>query len=542
MAQQQQQQPSRTQIPPDIDIEDRIKGAIVGSALGDTLGLYTEFLSKELSRKEYPDAKFQLVEPATEFSLDIHRGKKAWSDDTDHALLIILSYLHHDGKELSPNDFAARLLVWVEQGLLCIQKLPHGCGNTVTMVIQSPGFREDPAAVVYGHWSDSDRNNASTGSLIRLCLQKLPHGCGKTVAKVIHSPEFLKDPAEVAYRHWNDSGRNNAPNGSLMRTHPLGVLCIHASREETFQTAAKFSVVTHADPRCVVSCCISTALIRGILRGEVMREGDIDSLIQETFNWVTTGWLEKDRRFDDGGEEAPANKGEESCAGDDDNDNNTPTTNQKPEPALDRTELDKYVTANNFSDLHLDDPMTMGYVYKSLGAGILALRLGMRSAPQGQHHHHHPPPPPPPPSNLFETIITDLIMEGGDADTNACVAGAIIGSWVGYEALPPHWRDGMAHREWLLGKCEGMMQILLGVGGGGGGGSVSGIGYKGSEDPDTREDGGKGFRTREEWEARERAFRRKYMMEFMPKYMRRRVYREDREARAKRGWFARMFW
>jgi ADP-ribosylglycohydrolase len=32
---------------------------------------------------------------------------------------------------------------------------------------------------------------------------------------------------------------------------------------------------------------------------------------------------------------------------------------------------------------------------------------------------------------LFEELIVNLIMEGGDADTNAAVAGAVLGAYLG---------------------------------------------------------------------------------------------------------------
>jgi ADP-ribosylglycohydrolase len=59
--------------------------------------------------------------------------QKSWTDDTDHALLIVLSYLHHDGK-LLPDDLAARLRTWAEQGLRCLDRLPLGLGRTVGRV------------------------------------------------------------------------------------------------------------------------------------------------------------------------------------------------------------------------------------------------------------------------------------------------------------------------------------------------------------------------------------------------------------------------
>ena len=57
----------------------------------------------------------------------------SWTDDTDHALLILLSYLHHDGV-LEPMDFAKRLRVWCNEGLLCLGTPAADIGITIGKV------------------------------------------------------------------------------------------------------------------------------------------------------------------------------------------------------------------------------------------------------------------------------------------------------------------------------------------------------------------------------------------------------------------------
>ncbi|KAJ4298806.1 hypothetical protein N0V88_003843 [Collariella sp. IMI 366227] len=61
---------------------------------------------------------------------------------------------------------------------------------------------------------------------------------------------------------------------------------------------------------------------------------------------------------------------------------------------------------------------------------------------------------------MFEELITDLIMRGGDADTNACFAGALLGGHLGYSYLPDHWKHGLKYEEWLLGKSDALCQVL----------------------------------------------------------------------------------
>jgi hypothetical protein len=154
--------------------------------------------------------------------------------------------------------------------------------------------------------------------------------------------------------------------------------------------------------------------------------------------------------------------------------------------------------------LQLDDARKIGYVYKALGAGILVLRLATRHSLAGvgegrrdidERYTRRG-------SNLFEELTSALIMEGGDADTNACIAGALLGAWVGYSCLPPHWRDGLDHAQWLKSKCKALEQVLR----------INSLpGYNGAEDKDTLPDGGRGLLGKAALDARAMAFMEAYM-------------------------------
>lgn len=385
-------------------LRDGIIGCLFGSALGDAIGLYTEFLSAEMSARVYPSRSFILApkSEATRLCSDTHRDPHEpgdWTDDTDHALLILLSYLHKNGQEISARDFAMRLDIWVRQGLRALDTLPMGLGQTV-------------------------------GSTVR-------------------SKTFLEDPEATARQRWKNSGYKAAANGSLMRTHPLGLMCLQKSLEQTFQTAADFSVITHPDPRCVISCAIGTALVRGLILHEIQQESDIDAVIESAVSWLAS--CRKEQLKD------PA---------------------RHDEPDLDLAELQRHANVGALTELLLDEPRKIGYVYKTLGAGLHLLRLAMRST-------GNLGAPLPAQTAIFEPLITDLIMLGGDADTNACFAGALVGAYLGFKALPPHWRDGLRHGEWLMAKAEGLCMMLDVVHGT----------YSGAQDTDTAPDGGRGFLT-----------------------------------------------
>ncbi|KAH7072091.1 ADP-ribosylglycohydrolase-domain-containing protein [Paraphoma chrysanthemicola] len=368
-------------------VVDKIYGCMVGSALGDTIGLYTEFMTKSESARRHPDRTFQLVWPATELYEDSHRTRFApcaWTDDTDQALLIVLSYIHnytHAGisdptkhaNDTLPTDFAARLKIWLDQGLLA--------------------------------------------------LSRPPFGIGQLVGSVVKRKDYLEQPANNAIDAWVRSGRHVAPNGSLMRTHPIGIIGIGLSEEKTWKLSVQVGWNTHVDPRCTVSCCILVALIRGLLRGDITNEKDVDACIERSYAWV-----KKNPKL--------MNPGDDETLSDADIEHH-----------LERSVFEHHVYAKTLEDLKLDDGKSIGYVYKCLGSAILLLRLAMRkgsmlSATGG----------PLALATAFEELTVDLIMEGGDADTNGAAACALVGAYLGYANLPSHWTLGLAHKEWLMSK------------------------------------------------------------------------------------------
>lgn len=121
------------------------------------------------------------------------------------------------------------------------------------------------------------------------------------------------------------------------------------------------------------------------------------------------------------------------------------------------------------------DGSGIGYVLKALGSSLVVLRRALSLQPTLHSQ-----------ATCFQPLITELIMHAGDADTNAVVAGAFLGAWTGYKALP--WKDGLRHDAWLLGKSESLC-IALGVKEGH---------YDGKRDRDTAPDGGRGFLTPEQ--------------------------------------------
>ena len=68
-------------------IKDKIAGCLYGQAVGDALGLGTEFMSKAEVKRNYPDG----LSEYSQIVQDYHRkrwDKGDWTDDTDMMLCI----------------------------------------------------------------------------------------------------------------------------------------------------------------------------------------------------------------------------------------------------------------------------------------------------------------------------------------------------------------------------------------------------------------------------------------------------------------------
>ena len=50
---------------------------------------------------------------------------------------------------------------------------------------------------------------------------------------------------------------------------------------------------------------------------------------------------------------------------------------------------------------------------------------------------------------FLKNTRSHFFKKGGDADTNSCVAGALLGCKLGLESIPESWRTKLKHRDWL---------------------------------------------------------------------------------------------
>eukprot|EP00927_Polykrikos_kofoidii_P052062 TRINITY_DN45828_c0_g1_i1.p1 TRINITY_DN45828_c0_g1~~TRINITY_DN45828_c0_g1_i1.p1 ORF type:complete len:425 (-),score=35.26 TRINITY_DN45828_c0_g1_i1:407-1681(-) len=227
-------------------------------------------------------------------------------------------------------------------------------------------------------------------------------GLGQHTKAVLSHADFASDPMRVAREVWEKRGRQVASNGAVMRTAITGIP--HFWDLDMVRTNTRaFCLSTHADPRCAASCLAIAGCIARLLQAEANIGEGTDSVerVLATSLAAAEDELESQEQ---------------------------------------RMELRHHSLVTSLEELRLDEPHSVGYTFKCLGSGTWALRHGSTVG--------------------FEAAIRDVIAHGGDADTNAAVAGALLGSHLGYSRLPQHWISGMPYVEWLEAWVQKLLHML----------------------------------------------------------------------------------
>lgn len=228
---------------------------------------------------------------------------------------------------------------------------------------------------------------------------------------------MTKDSHLASKDIWKRSGKQLAANGAIMRTCILGIFN-YSNLDEVINQTVQYAKVTHYDPRCIASCVAITSFISLILRTNPNQidQSIIEGTIREAFNITVNGYL-KNKEY-------------------------TKEYDDKKRIRAIKKELEQYMFQERFSDLKLDESDSIGYTFKSMGSAFTSLRQ----------------------SGTIESILNDLIIEGGDADSNACVAGALLGCMYGYDSLPKECLESMPHKQWLENRIHSFIGKVINSG------------------------------------------------------------------------------
>ena len=209
-------------------------------------------------------------------------------------------------------------------------------------------------------------------------------GVGQTTYKVLAIADYVEKPQQVAELIWKMSRTKNAANGAVMRTSITGLL-----KNNVAQTAEDVCKLTHFDSRCVGSCVIVSEIISHLIwQGE-----------QLSYSQIITIGNQYDNRIAE---------------------------------YIDKAYCD------SIDRLELDEPSSIGYTLKAMGATLWCL-----------FHAHN-----------FEEGLLAVVNEAGDADTNAAVACAVLGAKFGYNTIPQKYIDGLRKREYLARVADDLIAIF----------------------------------------------------------------------------------
>lgn len=138
-------------------IKERFLGTIFGQAVGDALGLSTEFMSKQEVDRFYPNG----IEDYSQIVQDDHRRRWQrgdWTDDTDMMLCILDSFVACQKVDIL--DIAKRFKEWMMNGGM-------GIGRHTYNVMALGDYTSNPQKAAEIIWKMGKKKAAANGAVMR---------------------------------------------------------------------------------------------------------------------------------------------------------------------------------------------------------------------------------------------------------------------------------------------------------------------------------------------------------------------------------------
>ena len=138
-------------------IKERLLGTIFGQAVGDALGLSTEFMSKQEVDRFYPNG----IEDYSHIVQDDHRRRWQrgdWTDDTDMMLCILDSFVAC--QKVDVLDIARRFKEWMMNGGM-------GIGRHTYNVMALGDYTSNPQKAAEIIWKMGKKKAAANGAVMR---------------------------------------------------------------------------------------------------------------------------------------------------------------------------------------------------------------------------------------------------------------------------------------------------------------------------------------------------------------------------------------
>jgi ADP-ribosyl-[dinitrogen reductase] hydrolase len=134
---------------PDAELNDSYRGALLGLAAGNALGVPVEGWPRRAIRERFPQGVAE-IDPA--------EAGRPWDDDTAQA--VVLSEAILETRELDLHDLGRRLVRWASEN-------GRGIGNQTRRVITQLAAGASAEEAARSVWEQSGRNAAGNGAVMR---------------------------------------------------------------------------------------------------------------------------------------------------------------------------------------------------------------------------------------------------------------------------------------------------------------------------------------------------------------------------------------
>ncbi|GAB1599439.1 uncharacterized protein LOC115215915 [Argonauta hians] len=234
---------------------------------------------------------------------------------------------------------------------------------------------------------------------------KMAKGLCPHFKSVINHPQFSEQPEKAAEIVWRKKGSYVASNAILAFSPILGVHYYNIVGNVIKNTLLVCNIL-HPDSRCQAGAVAISVTIAMLLQRDpkhLKKSGDYNTgaIISDVFDYASK-LLSLDTEV---------------------------------------RELQSYMYTTSLKQLQLDEPGKTRYIFKTVGVAMWALK-----------------------QKDFRKTLQEIVMEGGDADANAAVSGAVLGCKLGLDAIPKSWIDNLLHRTWLDSQLDEYLHVLEGGG------------------------------------------------------------------------------
>jgi ADP-ribosylglycohydrolase len=377
-------------------MEDYIRGVIYGTVIGDALGLSTEFMTLDNVKEHYPNTEIFTYDGIHQ---DYHRKtwkKGDWTDDSDQMIVVMKTIMESSGSTIDIKKFSENLLDWVDNGI------PE-CDDTKS------------------------------------------HGTGNTLS-IFWGDKYAKSNPHLAglrtYIYNPYYPLSNNSNGAIMRAAIIATFN-SVSLDVVMKNTINICKVTHPSPLCVYTSLIVNYIVSTLITNNNRDYNFVIDTIHKSVSYVQN--IMQQYIYD------ITNDINTLYQDIDENDEMKSTIQEnitKNFPSFhfqnQLFKLTNIITNSIYEDnIQMVDLNTnIGYTAHPLTCAIYALRKIAEK------------------NMSFEQILSTIIKQGGDADTNCAVAGAVLGAYLGKSQITPDYINKLAYKDYLDKSVDNYINFL----------------------------------------------------------------------------------